>query len=70
MTYAIRRLEKRETVKLFDYEDADLNDFIMNEFMLYRDALLAVSYVVESNTGQTIGYFSPANDRSYNNEAV
>lgn len=40
-----------------------MNDFIMNESVLYRDALLAVSYVAESGTKQTIGYFSLANDR-------
>lgn len=40
-----------------------MNDFIMNESVLYRDALLAVSYVAESSTKQTIGYFSLANDR-------
>lgn len=63
LTYSIRRLEKQEKVESFNCGDADLNDFIMNESMLYRNALLAVSYVVEVNTGRTIGYFSLANDR-------
>ena len=45
--YNIRRLEKQEIVKSFDCGDADLNDFILNESVFYRKALLAVSYVVE-----------------------
>lgn len=63
LTYGIRRLEKRECIESFNCGDADLNDFILNESMLYREALLAVSYVAENNNGQTIGYFSLANDR-------
>lgn len=63
LSYSIRRLEKQEKVESFNCGDADLNDFIMNESMLYRNALLAVSYVAEGNTGRTIGYFSLANDR-------
>lgn len=46
-TYIVRRLKLRETVKSFDCGDADLNDFILNESLLYRKALLAVSYIVE-----------------------
>ncbi len=56
-------MEKQEKVESFDCGDVDLNDFIINESVLYQDALLAVSYVVESNTKQAIGYFSLANDR-------
>ena len=41
--YNIRRLEKQEIVKSFDCGDADLNDFILNESLLYRKELLAVS---------------------------
>lgn len=63
LTYGIRRLEKQETIESFNCGDADLNDFIINESMLYRQALLAVSYVAEGNNGQAIGYFSLANDR-------
>lgn len=63
LKYSIRRLEKQETIESFNCGDADLNDFIMNESVLYRDALLAVSYVAESYPKQTIGYFSLANDR-------
>ena len=37
----------KEIIKSFDCGDVDLNDFILNESMFYRKALLAVSYVVE-----------------------
>lgn len=61
--YNIRRLEKQEIVKSFDRGDADLNDFILNESLLYRKELLAVSYAVEDNSKSVIAYFSLANDR-------
>ncbi|WP_270611774.1 MULTISPECIES: GNAT family N-acetyltransferase [Bacteroides] len=61
--YNIRRLEKQEIVKSFDCGDADLNDFILNESLLYRKELLAVSYAVEDNSKSVIAYFSLANDR-------
>ena len=46
-TFQIRKLESDERIESFDCGDADLNDFILNESMFYRKALLAVSYVVE-----------------------
>ena len=61
--YNIRRLEKQEIVKSFDCGGADLNDFILNESLLYRKELLAVSYAVEDNSKSVIAYFSLANDR-------
>lgn len=61
--YNIRRLEKQEIVKSFDCGDADLNDFILNESLLYRKELLAVSYAVEDNSKSVIAYFSLANDQ-------
>ncbi len=64
-TYTVRRLKMKEVVKSFDCGDTDLNDFILNESILYRKALLAVSYVVENkkNENQIAAYFSLANDR-------
>lgn len=64
-TYNIRKLGKDDKVKSFDCEDADLNDFILNESSYYRQAMLAVSYVVEKKTGdhEVIAYFSLANDK-------
>lgn len=63
--YDIRRLKQGEVIKSFDCGDADLNDFILNESVYYRNALLAVSYTVEKkdNRNEVIAYFSLANDR-------
>ena len=45
----IRRLEEEEKIESFCCGDADLDDFIVNEAPFYRDALLAVSYVMEED---------------------
>lgn len=64
-TYEVRRLKKKEKVKSFDCGDSDLNDFILNESPLYRQTLLAVSYIVANklNNYAASAYFSLANDR-------
>ena len=46
----------------FNCGDTDLNDFILHEAPLYREALLAVSYVAKIDN-RVIAYFSLANDR-------
>lgn len=62
--YEIRKLKKKEKIESFDCGDADLNDFILNESPLYRQALLAVSYVLEhKETHKIAAYFTLANDR-------
>lgn len=62
--YEIRKLNKTESIQVFDCGDKDLNDFILNESIHYRNALLAVSYVFErKEANQAVGYFSLANDR-------
>lgn len=63
--YNIRRLRKKESIESFDCGDADLNDFILKESILYRQALLAVSYVMESKQDSSVisAYFSLANDK-------
>lgn len=62
--YDIRRLKRRESIESFDCGDADLNDFILKESPLYRQALLAVSYIVENKQNLTVSaYFSLANDK-------
>ena len=43
-TYEMRKLDTSEKIESFDCGDTDLNDFILNESFLYREALLAVSY--------------------------
>ena len=60
----IRKLQPGETVAAFDCGDSDLNEFILKEATLYREALLAVTYVVEdSESNAVLAYFSLANDR-------
>ncbi len=62
--FKIRKLQPDEIVKSFDCGDKDLNEFIIDEAPLYRKALLAVTYVLESiENGETLAYFSLANDR-------
>ncbi|WP_294609695.1 hypothetical protein [uncultured Bacteroides sp.] len=63
--YDIRRLGKKESIESFDCGDADLNDFILKESSLYRQALLAVSYVMENKQDRqdVSAYFSLANDK-------
>ena len=66
-SYKIRKLGINEKVKSFDCGDADLNDFILNASTLYREALLAVTYVFEAEDDEShehiAAYFSLANDR-------
>ena len=49
--YEMHKLNISEKIKSFDCGDTDLNDFILNESFLYREALLAVSNVLENKTG-------------------
>ena len=59
-----RRMKEGERIYEFNcgnnYED--LNDFIINDAPLYRDELLAVTYVIEDSE-KTLAYCSLANDR-------
>lgn len=62
--FRIRKLQADEVVRSFDCGDKDLNEFIIDEATFYRKALLAVTYVLESTeNGETLAYFSLANDR-------
>lgn len=62
--YEIRKLKKGERITSFSCGDEDLDDFILNDAYLYRNALLAITYVVEhKDTRQVSAYFSLANDR-------
>lgn len=63
-SYRVRRLNTGDKVTAFDCSDEDLNDFLLNESCLYRNALLSVTYVVENKeTGEVAAYFSLANDK-------
>ena len=62
--YRVRPLEEGERVKSFDCGDDDLNDFILNAAHLYREELLAVTYVMEKrSSGKVLAYFSLMNDK-------
>lgn len=61
---SVRRLNVGDTISAFDCNDEDLNDFILNEANLYRNALLSVTYVVENKeTHKIIAFFSLSNDK-------
>lgn len=61
----VHKMLPGEYVETFDCGDEDLNDFIINEAPLYRDALLAVTYVVvdTSENDAILAFCSLANDR-------
>lgn len=63
-SYVVRKLVEDEHVKSFNCGDADLNDFLLREASAYHKALLAVTYVYETECDKkVIAYFSLANDR-------
>jgi GNAT superfamily N-acetyltransferase len=49
-------------ISSFDCGDRDLNDFFLNDAMLYKDELLAVTYCFEDASGKIAGFFSVSND--------
>ena len=62
--FQIRRLGTDESVAAFNCGDDDLNDFIINEALPYRKAMLAVTYVFENKqTKQVAAFFSLAHDK-------
>ena len=62
--FQIRRLGIEERVATFNCGDEDLNDFIINEALPYRRAMLAVTYVFEhKQTKQVAAFFSLAHDK-------
>lgn len=62
--FRLRRLRLGDKIQSFDCGDEDLNDFILNEAGLYREALLSVTYVLEDKGNNNVAaYFSLANDK-------
>lgn len=63
--YQIHKLNENELVNTFDCGDSDLNDFIINEAKPFRQALLAITYVLaeKANPDNVIAFCSLANDR-------
>ena len=58
---SILLLTEGYSIKPFDCEDEDLNDFLFNEATPYQKELLATTFVME-NDKQTLGYYSLLND--------
>ena len=56
------RLVDTHDIKPFDCDDDDLNDFLFNDSKNYMSKLLAVTYILESDT-DTVAFFSLANDK-------
>ena len=54
-------LTDNHTIKPFDCEDDDLNDFLFNEAILYKEQMLATTFIVE-NSERTLGFYSLLND--------
>ena len=54
-------LTENHSIKPFDCEDDDLNEFLFEEAIPYRKEKLATTFVVENNK-RTLGYYSLLND--------
>ncbi|MDR1763951.1 MAG: GNAT family N-acetyltransferase [Dysgonamonadaceae bacterium] len=59
--WKVKRLELNTNIKPFESEDSDLNDFLTNDAKNYLAQMLAVTYLIETET-ETIAYFSLLND--------
>ena len=55
------RITEGFLIKPFDCEDEDLNEFLFEEATLYRNQLLATTFIIE-NEERTVGYYSLLND--------
>lgn len=56
------RLTPEQELKPFNCSDADLNDFFFNEAKSYQKELLAVTYIIETET-ETVAFYSLLNDK-------
>lgn len=54
-------LDENHTIKPFDCEDTDLNDFLFEKAKLYKKEFLATTFILE-NEEQTVAYYSIFND--------
>lgn len=63
--FTIERMRFQSDVASFDCEDEDLNDFILNEALLYKNQLLAVPYLVltKGTERKVAAYFTLSNDK-------
>ena len=63
--YNIKKLTKNEKIDYFDCGDADLNEFLIEESLLYLNEKLAISYIIENkeNPKDILAFFSLSNDK-------
>lgn len=54
-------LEENSTIKPFDCDDNDLNEFLFEKAKLYKREFLATTFIIE-NENQTIAFYSIFND--------
>ncbi|WP_343744779.1 GNAT family N-acetyltransferase [Chitinophaga sp.] len=60
--FRLIRLAPDTQIKPFNCGDQDLNEFLLQDAQLYLSELLAVTYIIESDT-ETIAFFSLLNDK-------
>ena len=63
--YNVRKLTENIKIDSFDCGDEDLNEFLIDESLLYLNEKLAISYVVENkaNPKDIFAFFSLSNDK-------
>lgn len=61
ISWQIVALTPNTVIKPFESEDKELNDFLHNDAGNYLVALLAATYLIQTN-GETVAYFSLSND--------
>lgn len=63
--FNIRKLTKNIKIDSFDCGDADLNEFLIEESLLYLNEKLAISYILENknNSQDVLAFFSLSNDK-------
>ncbi|SDE95453.1 GNAT family N-acetyltransferase [Chitinophaga filiformis] len=60
--FRLIRLAPETQIKPFNCGDQDLNEFLLQDARNYLNELLAVTYIIESDT-ETIAFFSLLNDK-------
>ncbi|PKA23953.1 GNAT family N-acetyltransferase [Leptospira sp. mixed culture ATI2-C-A1] len=58
------RLDTNKSILPFDCGDSDLNEFLLNDALIYTQSLIAVTYIFENTKNQnTVAFFSVINDK-------
>lgn len=58
----IKPLTSDYSIKSFDCGDSDLNDFLLNDALVFFEKRIANTYILEDN-GDVVAYFSLLNDK-------